>query len=134
MKKLAAVMVLLMASVLLGSVAPGPAGQGTQIPGVSPKTPVAPAQVAKLQDPAITKLQEQVAMLIEQDRQKTAQLGQLKYQVGQLQTGLAGLKQSLPDDYISTTGPGGCKGGHTGIVNIAKDPANLVYFWHCAPK
>jgi hypothetical protein len=132
MKKLLAVLVLCVPSTFTGSVAEWPQGQGTaQIPISSAKAPAAPVQVAKLQDPAITKLQEQVVMLIDQDRQKTAQIGQLKYEVSQLQTQLTQFKTSVAQDYVPVAGPGNCGGGGwTGAVNVAKSPTALVYSWY----
>jgi hypothetical protein len=130
MKKLVAAVVLCVSGVLLGAIAAWPAGQGTQTPASSIKTPAAPAQIAKLQNPEITKLQEQVALLIEQDRQKTAQLGQLKYQVGQLQTQLTELKTSLSYDYVPTAGPGNCTSrGYMNVASAQKSPFVLLYTW-----
>ncbi len=134
MKKLGAAAVLCVAGVLIGAVAAWPAGQETQTPATSVKPPVAPVQIAKLQDPAITKLQEQVTLLIEQDRQKTAQLGQLKYQVGQLQTQVTELKASLSLDYLPAAGPGKKRGsyGYISTTNLPKSPTLMVYTWdHC---
>jgi hypothetical protein len=76
-------------------------------------------------------VQEQVSMLIEQDRLKTAQIGQLKSQVSQLETQLTQFKASVAREYVPVAGPGNCGGsGWTGAVNLAKSPTALIYFWH----
>jgi len=129
MRMLVAVTVVLVASVLVGPVAAGPSGQTKQVPAVSPQTKVAQPQIAKLQDPAITKLQEQVAMLVEQDRQKTAQIGQLKYQVGQMQTELTALKTSLPNDYVPVRGICQNSGGYSNVKTVMANPGALLYWW-----
>jgi hypothetical protein len=100
-------------------------------------TPATPAKAqavqvstAKLQNPEITKLQEQVALLIEQDRQKTAQIGQLKFQLGQLQTQVAEFKKSLSYDYVPKAGPGNCtSSGYVNLASLPKSATTLVYTW-----
>jgi opacity protein-like surface antigen len=132
MKKLLAVVVLCVLGMVVALAAAGPQAQATiKKSAVSTQVPLEPAQIAKLQDPAITKLQEQVATLIDQDRQKTAEIGQLKYQVTQLQTQLTQFKTSVAQDYVPVAGPGNCSGrGWTGVGNIVNQPTSLVYSWH----
>lgn len=133
MKNVLVVLALLVSGALVGAVATDHQVRAVQTPSPGATTPAAPVQGAKLQDPAVTKLQDQVAMLIQEDRQKTAQIGQLKTQVDQLQTQLAQFKTSTAGSYVPIAGPAGsvCSGGWTGAVNVMKSPTALVYTWYC---
>ncbi|MDE2183347.1 MAG: hypothetical protein KGJ78_10025 [Alphaproteobacteria bacterium] len=118
---------------LLGGVAAWGVTQSTApTTTLRPVAPVSPV----LQPTEIDKLKEQIAALVADDRQKTAELGQLKYalsqttnEVGQLKTKVATLEAQAPDN-MSKSGHGHCSSyGEETVTNLLHDNNALVHVW-----